>query len=69
MKAQVLTDFITKYTISDNKYDLRSEQIENLKAKPEYVWMLHVDGAYNAQGSGAGLILINFEGTVTEYAF
>ena len=30
--------------------------------------MLHIDGASNAQGSGAGLILINFEGVVTEYA-
>ena len=29
--------------------------------------MLHIDGASNAQGSGAGLILINFEGIVTEY--
>ena len=29
--------------------------------------MLHIDGASNAQDSRAGLILINFEGIVTEY--
>ena len=29
--------------------------------------MLHIDGASNAQGSGAGLILTNFKGVVTEY--
>ena len=31
--------------------------------------MLHIDGASNAQGSGTGLILTNFEGMVIEYAF
>ncbi|XP_073098830.1 uncharacterized protein [Elaeis guineensis] len=30
--------------------------------------MLHIDGASNAQGSGAGLILTNSEEVVTEYA-
>ena len=30
--------------------------------------MLHIDGASNAQCSGAGLILINFEGVIAEYA-
>ena len=29
--------------------------------------MLHNDRAYNAQGSGAGLILTNSEGVITEY--
>ena len=29
--------------------------------------MLHIDGASNTQGSGAGLILTNFEGIVIEY--
>ena len=31
-------------------------------------WVLHIDGASNVQDSGAGLILIDFEGIVTEYA-
>lgn len=31
-------------------------------------WILHVDGASNSQGSGAGLILASPEGVVTEYA-
>ena len=30
-------------------------------------WVLHVDGVSNAQRSGVGLILTNFEKTVTEY--
>ena len=39
----------------------------NLEAELESIWVLHVDGSSNAQGSGAGFILINIEGTVTEY--
>lgn len=30
-------------------------------------WILHVDSALNSQGSGAGLILANFEGVVAKY--
>ena len=33
------------------------------------VWVLYIDRASNTQSSGAGLILINFEGIVIEYAF
>ena len=32
------------------------------------VWMLYIDGASNAQGNGAGLILTYFEGVIIEYA-
>ena len=35
---------------------------------PESTWVLHIDGASNAQGSGAGFLLTNSEGVVTEYA-
>ena len=31
------------------------------------IWVLHIDGAFNAQDSGAGVILINFEGIITKY--
>ena len=33
------------------------------------IWKLSVDGASNAQGSGAGLILTSPEGIDIEYAF
>ena len=38
------------------------------KVIPENTWTLHVDGASNEQGSGAGLILKSPEGVMTEYA-
>ena len=31
------------------------------------MWIFHIDGASNAQGSGAGLILINFKEIVIEH--
>ena len=31
------------------------------------MWVLHIDGEYNALDSGASLILINFEEIVIEY--
>ena len=34
----------------------------------EPTWILHVDGASNPQGCGAGLILTNIDGMVIEYA-
>ena len=37
------------------------------KAIPENTWTLHMDGASNEQGSGAGLILKSPEGVVAEY--
>ena len=72
MKAQVLVNFIVKCTISDNNPEDESnnkiKQVETLKPDLTSVWVLHTDGASNAQGSGADLILTNFEGIVTEYA-
>ena len=38
------------------------------EATPENTWTLHVDGASNEQGSGAGLILKSPEGVMAEYA-
>ena len=60
MKAQILTNFITECTALNDKPDDKSEQIESAKAELEFIWVLHIDEASNAQESGAGLILINF---------
>ena len=70
MKAQVLADFVVECTVSDDKSDHKSddklEQVENSEVEPEFVWVLHIDGASNAQRSRVGLILINSEEIVTE---
>ncbi|XP_073099648.1 uncharacterized protein [Elaeis guineensis] len=72
MKAQVLADFVTECTIFDNKSkdtdDNTIKEATTLKPDLKSTWVLHIDGASNAQGSGAGLILTNFEGLVIEYA-
>ena len=50
IKGQVLVDFIMEFT--------SVELAENTHATPDLpIWKLSVDGAANAQGSGAGLIL------------
>ena len=68
-----MTDFIVECTISDNNSEDESndklKQVETSEPDLTLVWMLHIDRASNAQSSGAGLILINFEGIVTKYAF
>ncbi|XP_073103293.1 uncharacterized protein [Elaeis guineensis] len=73
MKVQVLADFIAECTIFDNKpedtNDNTIKEATTLKLNLKSIWMLHIDGASNAQGSGAGLILMNSKGIVTEYAF
>ena len=60
-KGQVLADFIMEF--------ISVEPAENAQ-KPTnlLIWKLSVDGATNAQGSGAGLILTSPEGIDIEYA-
>ena len=46
-----------------------AELAEDAQTTPDLlVWKLFVDGAANAQGSGAGLILTSLEGIDIEYA-
>lgn len=69
MKAYVLADFLVECTSMDDK--LKEAPI-NLTIEPidtKMIWILHVDGASNLQGSGSRLILIYLEGVVTKYAF
>ena len=61
IKGQVLADFIMEFT--------SAEPAENTQTTPDLpIWKLFVDGAANAQGSGAGLILTSLEGIDIEYA-
>ena len=55
IKGQVLADFVMEFT--------SAEPAENTQATTGLpIWRLFVDGAANAQGSGAGLILTSLEG-------
>ena len=61
IKGQVLADFVMEFT--------STEPAENAQTPTDLlIWKLSVDGATNAQGSGAGLILTSLEGIDIEYA-
>ena len=61
IKGQVLADFVMEFTLVD--------PAESTQATTDLpIWRLSVDGASNAQGSGAGLILTSPEGIDIEYA-
>ena len=61
IKGQVLADFVMEFT--------PAELAEGTRETPDLpIWKLFVDGAANAQGSGAGLILTSLEGIHIEYA-
>ena len=61
IKWQVLADFVMEFT--------SAKPAQNAQAMNDLsIWKLSVDGASNAQGSGAGLILTSPEGIDIEYA-
>ena len=61
IKGQVLADFVMEFT--------SVEPTENAQTPTDLpIWKLSIDGATNAQGSGAGLILTSPEGKDIEYA-
>ena len=61
IKGQILADFVMEFTLA--------ELVEATQTTPDLpIWRLSVDGAANAQGSGAGLILTSPEGIDIEYA-
>ena len=61
IKGQVLANFFMELT--------SAEPAQNAQAMNDLpIWKLSVDGASNAQGSGAGLILTSLEGIDIEYA-
>ena len=61
IKWQVLADFVMEFTSAETTKD--AQTTNDFSA-----WKLSVDGASNAQGSGAGLILTSPEGIDIEYA-
>ena len=61
IKGQVLADFIMEFTSAEP-----AENAQTMTYLP--IWKLSIDGASNAQGSGAGLILTSPEGIDIEYA-
>ena len=61
IKGQILADFIMEFT--------PTESTKATQLAPDLpIWRLFVDGATNAQGSGAGLILTSQDGIDVEYA-
>ena len=61
IKGQVLADFVMEFASAEPARDAQA-------ATDLSIWKLSVDGASNAQGSGAGLILTSLEGIDIEYA-
>ena len=61
IKGQVLADFVMEFTSAEPAKN--AQTVNDLS-----IWKLSVDGASNAQGSGAGLILTSPEGIDIEYA-
>ena len=61
IKGQVLADFVMEFTSVEPAKD--AQTTTDLST-----WKLSVDGASNAQGSGAGLILTSPKGIDVEYA-
>ena len=57
IKGQVLADFLVKCSWLNNPSADEPETPSVKSADPGSVWVLHMDGASNAQGSGAGMIL------------
>ena len=61
IKGQILADFVMEFT--------SAELAKATQATSDFpIWRLSVNGAANAQGSGAGLILTSPEGIDIEYA-
>ena len=59
IKEQILVDFITEFTSAK---PTKTAQL----ASDLPIWRLSVDGAANAHGSGAGLILTDRRGICTQ---
>ena len=73
MKAQILADFLVECTMpkelpSTSKDNEERSLTRSEDTKKFLQWILHVDEASNVQGYGAGLILVNPNVVITEYA-
>ena len=61
VKGQVLADFIAEFTPKND-----GKVIYNAEIRP---WKVFVDGASNAMGAGAGIVIITPEGIQLEHSF
>jgi hypothetical protein len=65
IKGQVLADFVAEFQGKDSEFGpTNSLGLETNSLSNE--WKLFVDGASNAMGSGAGVVLISPEGLIME---
>src|SRR4051812_3434862 len=62
MKGQVMADLIVECTIPQPEERLPQD------GEGTQPWTLHIDGASNGQGDGAGIILESPEGLISEHA-
>ena len=74
IKGQAIADFIAEFAYNvdldqDGKIDEEPKASKKRKAIPDGpVWSLHVDGASNVRGSGAGIVFMNPDGEKMKYA-
>ena len=77
IKVQILADFIVECTIpkeaklEEGEADDPGLQPNSHKERTDLsddFWILYVDGSSNMSGAGTGLILVNSEGIIAEYA-
>ncbi|CAL2270892.1 unnamed protein product [Prunus armeniaca] len=75
IKAQALVDFVVEFTPTANEEKMvtkSNEKADNTSPTdsnlPNDMWQLHVDGASNHKGTGAGVVIITPDGTLLEQA-
>ncbi|KAI5323872.1 hypothetical protein L3X38_032945 [Prunus dulcis] len=75
IKAQALADFVVEFTptAKEEKMVMKSkEKVDDTSPTdsnpPNDMWQLHVDGASNHKGAGAGVVIITPDGTLLEQA-
>ena len=59
VKGQVLADLVAEFS-------LKGEMVCQVEHRP---WKVHVDGASNAKGAGAEVVIITPEGILLEHSF
>ncbi|CAL9004835.1 unnamed protein product [Prunus brigantina] len=75
IKSQALADFVVEFTstVEEEKMVTKSkEKADDISPAdsnlPNDMWQLHVDGASNHKGAGAGVVIITPNGTLLEQA-
>ncbi|KAM2908832.1 hypothetical protein COP2_048302 [Malus domestica] len=76
IKAQALADFVAEFTPSLGNATVRPNDapeaaestLATLTPSNKDFWNLHVDGASNYKGSGAGVVLVTPDGSMLEQA-